>query len=213
MNNTITWINLALAGISVYIAWLTYTSQAKASPSSPSTSGSTGPEDYPDVDDVRALYKQYASSFSTAEPETLMSMWRWETGNGTSNLWINYRNPGGLKYSTNPNLGHSWGSVKITTKSEGTVYYAVFPNATEAVKAHVKFLNQDRYSAARDQDPFAQVGIIANAGYAEDPSWRAGVISVLQGETGLKDAFTPDTGWQPAEKLSGPKDLTEVKLN
>lgn len=161
------WIAVALAGL--YLVF----GAKKATATEP-----TGTQGEPDETGVWQLYLKYSQSeIGTITAVTAFSIWQWETGHGTSRLWLKGHNPGGLKYHPEiATVGHTFGSL---SGSDGTM--AAFPDATEGVKAHFRWFAMSRYQAAREASSHEQEAVeIFKAGYAEDPGWLSGVMALIR---------------------------------
>lgn len=126
-------------------------------------------------DKVFSLYRKYSAP-SPMSAAALYSIWQWETGRGTSNLWTSAHNPGGLKYHPEiAGIDHSYGSV---ANSDGAM--AAFPDDETGIKAHFAWFTMPRYKAATEATSSAdQVQAIFDAGYAADPGWISGVLALV----------------------------------
>lgn len=86
------------------------------------------------------------------DPDVVIAIQRHETGNYTSRLWRQCRNPGGIKRRYGPKAGR----------------YATYATPEEGIRAHLKVFAHPRYAPARRAlDPFTQIDAISRAGYAE----------------------------------------------
>lgn len=106
-------------------------------------------------------------------PVTMLAIQWHETGGYRSPLWRHANNPGGIEF-------RYFDGIKCWRHNGGR--WAAFETPSDGIRAHARVLGNQRYAAAREcSDPCAQVGAIANGGYAEySPSWTSKVRATVR---------------------------------
>lgn len=124
------------------------------------------------------LYRDTGKEFPIAW-QAMLAIFIHETEWGSSNLWFNHYNPGGIKYRSDLELGHNYGSVDLNGRYAGR--YAHFPSASLGVMAHYRFIMQKRYRKALKVDAMKAVEAIHLAGYAElEEAWLKNVTEYAE---------------------------------
>ncbi|MET1412617.1 N-acetylmuramoyl-L-alanine amidase [Roseibium sp. HPY-6] len=100
-----------------------------------------------------------------------------ESGRGTSRLYIDHRNPFGMKYR--PRIAAHATPVQYVA-SDGEDTYALFATLEDTVDGYATFIETGPYKKPADNSVETYLDTLVEGGYAVDPAYRAKVLSLIE---------------------------------